>query len=198
MNDEKRPTNTELFPEYRNRFRTILADPPWDERGGGRIKRGADRHYPLLKTDEIIEFLRTACPPLRQTNREASSLFLWTTNNFLPDGLRVMDALGYRYVTNLAWAKDRMGLGYYFHGQHELVLFGVRGKIGKPPRVSGYNSTLLGGRLLEHPRDDDGKIRHSEKPRELHEAIEARFEGEYLELFAREARPGWTVWGNEV
>ena len=36
------------------RYHTIYADPPWMERGGGRIKRGADRHYPLMSTKDIM------------------------------------------------------------------------------------------------------------------------------------------------
>lgn len=41
-------------------YRTILIDPPWLERGAGKIKRGADRHYPLLKTDEIISTIKNS------------------------------------------------------------------------------------------------------------------------------------------
>ena len=39
-------------------IRTIIADPPWNETGGGQIKRGADRHYPLMKADDIIELMK--------------------------------------------------------------------------------------------------------------------------------------------
>ena len=28
-------------------------DPPWYETGGGKIKRGADRHYDLVKTPDL-------------------------------------------------------------------------------------------------------------------------------------------------
>ena len=35
------------------KYKTIYADPPWMEHGGGRIPRGADRHYPLMKTKDI-------------------------------------------------------------------------------------------------------------------------------------------------
>ena len=41
------------FPK--NKYKTIYADPPWPEQGGGKIKRGADRHYPLMPVKEIIE-----------------------------------------------------------------------------------------------------------------------------------------------
>ena len=79
------------------RYRCIVADPPWNERGGGKIKRGADRHYPLMKTPDI------ACMLLAPAWRPAESchLWLWVTDNFLPDGLLVMDALGFRYVRTM-------------------------------------------------------------------------------------------------
>jgi N6-adenosine-specific RNA methylase IME4 len=169
-------------------FQVITADCPWLELGGGKIKRGADRHYPLLKTPEIIELLTERCEPLERVNPERSALFLWVTNNFLRDGLEVVDALGYRYVTAITWAKTRIGLGYYFRGQTEHALFCVKGKWPRPPE---WSSTLLGGGLI--PRTE-----HSKKPVELAEMIERRFEGPYLELFARETRPGWTAWGNEI
>lgn len=35
------------------RYKTILADPPWPEHGGGKSKRGADRHYPLMSVRKI-------------------------------------------------------------------------------------------------------------------------------------------------
>ena len=100
--------------------RTIVADPPWLERGGGQCKRGADRHYPLMPTDAIIKLMREV---LFMRVEPHAHLYLWVTNNFLPDGLLVGKALGFRYVTNLCWVKDRAGLGQYWRGQHELLLF---------------------------------------------------------------------------
>lgn len=197
----------ELDDDERELFKIIVADPPWLERGGGKVKRGADRHYELMKTPDIIDLLVNRCEPLRRVDEAHSALCCWVTNNFLRDGLAVMDALGYRYITNLAWAKDRSGLGYYFFGQHELVLFGVKGRWKRPPKVTGFNTTLLGGGLVPHPRDENNKIVHSRKPPTLHEVIEARFTRSYLEtsasvpyleLFSRQPRPGWEVWGNEV
>lgn len=175
-------------------FKSVIIDPPWLERGGGRVKRGADRHYDLMKTDAIIDLLTLNCPPLLHLDYDQSVLFLWVTNNFLLDGLRVMNALGFRYITNLCWAKGRHTLGYYFFGQHELCLFGVRGKWTRRKWVDGLSTTLLSGDIIRAP----GKRVHSRKPDILHEVIEQRFPGDYLELFARNPRPNWTTWGNEL
>lgn len=165
---------------------TVLMDPPWAEYGGGEIPRGAQRHYPLLKTDEMPAVIRS-CPHWDRL-ADDGHLYMWVTNSFLEDGLWLMNALGYRYVTNLVWTKDRFGLGQYFRGQHELLLFGVRGRV---VRTEGTWPTWLGQSALTRGR-------HSEKPEEVREMIEQASPGLWLEIFAREVRDGWIGWGNEL
>ena len=115
-------------------FSTIYADPPWPERGGGRIKRGADRHYPLLSVTEI------AALPVAGIAAPDAHLYLWVTNNYLPAGFDVMQAWGFRYVTCITWAKEgRFGLGQYFRGKTEHCLWGARQ--GAPPRTR-HNANL--------------------------------------------------------
>jgi N6-adenosine-specific RNA methylase IME4 len=139
-------------------YRTILIDPPWQERGGGRIKRGADRHYRLLSTPEIIATI-LRCELFRPA--PSAHLYLWVTNNFLPDGLLVVQALGFHYKTLLTWAKDRFGLGQYFRGQTEHMIFATRG-----PHLAAKaknHSTLIYAK----------RGRHSAKPEAAYELIEA-------------------------
>jgi N6-adenosine-specific RNA methylase IME4 len=169
------------------KYRTILADPPWNERGGGKIKRGADRHYDLMRTHDIIDLMRYT---LDGKIADDAHLYLWVTNNYLPDGLAVLGALGFSYKTNIVWAKNRPGIGQYFRGQHELCLFGVRGK-GFSVRTERRDiATLLGKGML--PRTE-----HSVKPPEIYELVESRSEGPYIELFARRRVVGWDSWGND-
>lgn len=167
-------------------FRCIVADPPWMERGGGKIKRGADRHYPLLHKHEIIETIYTS--GVWYPNRNGCHLYLWVTNNHIRDGEFVMEALGFRQITMLTWAKNRIGLGQYWRGQTEHVLFGVMGKL---PALVKTESTLIGKGIISR-----GK--HSKKPEDFFEAVERVSPGPRLELFARQPRKGWVVWGNEV
>ena len=82
------------------RYKTIYADPPWMEAGGGKIKRGADRHYPLMKTKDIINL------PVADIADDNCHLYLWTTNNFLQDALKVMEAWGFKYKTKITWVKS--------------------------------------------------------------------------------------------
>jgi len=167
-------------------FKTIVADPPWNECGGGKVKRGADRHYPLMKTRDIIPLMQTVLFK-HQPDPSGCHLYLWVTNNFLRDGLEVMDALGFRYVTMRTWAKDRFGLGYYYRGQTESCLFGVMGKL---PPMSRGQSTLVGGGLVKRGR-------HSAKPKVFFDEVEKVSPGPRLEVFARGPRENWSVWGNE-
>lgn len=167
------------------KYSTILADPPWNEKGGGKIKRGADRHYPLLKTEQIMAL------PVQQFAEPNAHLYLWTTNNHLPDALRVMEAWGFKYKTMITWAKDRIGIGQYFRGMTEHVLFGVQGNI--PYRFRADGKRAQGRTLITAP-----KGAHSEKPEELRAMIQIVSPGPYLELFAREKAPGWDIWGNEL
>lgn len=167
-------------------YSTILMDPPWNETGGGKIKRGADRHYPLVKTPELPRIIMQSG---LWDPSEHCHLYLWATANHLPDALWLMGALGFQYKTNVVWTKEgRKGLGQYFRMQHEHLLFGVR---GKGFQVKTDDRSL--GSWIHAPRG-----RHSQKPTAAHELIEARSQGPYLELFARGAQPGWTAWGQGI
>src|SRR4051812_7347115 len=173
-------------------FRTVLADPPW--RFQNRTGKMAPEHGRLARygtmSYEEIETL-----PVADVCHEKSHLYLWVPNALLAEGLATMAAWGFAYKTNLVWFKTRRdggpdgrGVGFYFRNVTELVLFGVRGK---------DNRTLAPGRrqvnlIAERKRE------HSRKPDQLHEIVERCSPGPYLELFARSARPGWHVWGNEV
>jgi N6-adenosine-specific RNA methylase IME4 len=171
-------------------YEIIYADPPWMESGGGVKggKRGADRHYPLMKTKEIIAL------PVKGMAAENAHLYLWATNNFLPDALEVMAAWGFKYVTMITWGKDRMGLGQYFRGQTEHCLFGVRGML--PYKTGEDGKRQQGKTLFLAPRQA-----HSVKPEEMRQMIERvsdRPGFRKLEMFARRPAPGWDLFGNEV
>jgi len=162
-------------------------DPPWNEKGGGKIKRGADRHYPVMKKHDII---KTIYQSDVWTPDKNCHLWMWVTNNFLKDGLFVMEALGFRYITNAVWAKDgKFGLGQYMRGKHELILFGVKGRL--PSRVKD-ESTLIGDDLIEPDE-------HSKKPEDAYAKIRRISPRPRLEMFARKDRVwGFTTWGDEI
>ncbi|MDE0105093.1 MAG: MT-A70 family methyltransferase [Bryobacterales bacterium] len=173
------------------RFSTILADPPW--RFTNRTGKVAPEHKRLRRyeTMSIDQICRLDVASLAEAN---SHLYLWCPNALLPWGLRVMEAWGFGYKGNLVWYKirkdggpDGRGVGFYFRNVTELLLFGVRGRM----------RTLAPGRRQVNIIRSR-KREHSRKPIESFEVIESCSPGPYLELFARETRPGWVQWGDEL
>ena len=183
-------------------YKTILIDPPWPEHGGGKSKRGADRHYPLMSVRRI------AALPVGELAAEDAHLWLWATGNFLAHAIDCARGWGFRYVNFRPWVKATAnyemcsderggerellivrpqppGLGQYMRCDAEILLFCVRGMPMMPkwkPRQTIYA-----------PRG-----RHSAKPLIVHEQIERMSPGPWLEMFARQKREGWAAWGNEV
>lgn len=199
------------------RPRCLLIDAPWLERGGGKIKRGADRHYPLMGLSDIAKtILRAAWPDSTVVFNPAESahLWCWTTDNYLLDALSLIDRLGFRYIRTIAWIKVRnhktdglastvqisdekvidwmremlqIGLGQYCRGSHELLLFSTRGKAMVPAPENRPPSVIFAPRT-----------KHSQKPDESYELIERVSPGPRLEMFGRRARSGWRCWGAEA
>lgn len=168
------------------KYKTIYADPPWNESGGGKIKRGADRHYPLMKTKDIIDMSAF----IGSISEDNCHLYLWVTNNHMQDGLDVMEAWGFKYKTCITWTKDRIGLGQYFRGMTEHCLFGVKGNIPYK-MLDGKRQQGVTG-FYEKRRE------HSVKPEQMRTMIERVSYPPFIELFAREEFDGWDSWGNEV
>lgn len=137
-----------------------------------------------MKTKDIMAI------PVQNITDENSHLYLWVTNNFLPDGLKVMEAWGFRYVTMITWAKDRIGLGQYYRGITEHCMFGVRGNL---PYKLLDGKRQQGTTLISAP-----KTIHSKKPEEMRYMIEKVSYPPFVELFARTNSDGWDTWGNEV
>jgi N6-adenosine-specific RNA methylase IME4 len=132
--------------------------------------------------------------PVADVMAADAHLYLWAPNALLPEGLRLMEAWGFRYVSNVIWAKrrkdggpDGRGVGFYFRNVTEPILFGVRGRMRTlAPARSQVN--MIESRKREHSR----------KPDEQYDLIEQCSPGPYLELFARHPRPGWACWGDEA
>jgi N6-adenosine-specific RNA methylase IME4 len=175
-----------------NSFGCILADPPWQF--VNRTGKMAPEHKRLSRYG-TMDLAAISGLPVTKICAPASHLYLWVPNALLPEGLQVMKAWGFSYKSNIVWHKlrkdggsDGRGVGFYFRNVTELVLFGVRGKNARTLQPGRKQVNYLGTRKREHSR----------KPDELYGVIEACSPGPRLELFARGARPGWTVWGTQA
>lgn len=177
------PTNWEdLNPPYS----TIVADPPWRDRyqmsgvtrvGRVRKDRTIRAHYGTLSVEDIIAL------PVAEVAALNCHLYLWTTNSDLPDAFRVMAGWGFSYKTMITWCKEgHLGMGVYFRGQTEHVLFGVRGSLPTQDRATRTYFCAP-------------KRGHSVKPAAFGDLVERSSPGPYVELFARQPRLGWDSWG---
>ena len=208
MVDERRSINEDLimfsddssFAEYFDlvrtargqKFGTILADPPWQFQN--RTGKVAPEHkrlnrYGTMQLDEICAL------PVEDIAADPAHLYLWVPNALLPEGLQVMEAWGFRYVSNIIWEKirkdggpDGRGVGFYFRNVTEVLLFGVRGKNARTLQPGRSQVNIIRSRKREHSR----------KPDEQYPIIEGCSWGPRIELFSRGKRKGWTVWGNQA
>ena len=193
MNAEPRDAVLDLLRETGDEaFQTVLADPPW--RFINRTGKVAPEHrrlsrYETMTTDEICAL------PVQALVAEPAHLYLWVPNALLPEGLKVMEAWGFEYKSNIVWHKirkdggsDGRGVGFYFRNVTELLLFGIRGKKARTLAPARRQVNMIQSRKREHSR----------KPDEQYDVIEDCSSGPYLELFARGTRPDWKYWGNQA
>lgn len=186
-------------------YRTIVADPPWKVAAGrtiGEYVKAADGSQPFGVRDQAARQLSYQSMTVEQIADlrpellagPDAHLYLWTINAYLRDAFTILQAWGFTYSTTLVWAKTPMGggLGGCYGLATEYCLFAYRGRQGAETRI-GRNWWNW-----RRPYDNRGKPKHSAKPNEFYEMVEAMSPAPRLEMFARAPREGWHVWGNEV
>lgn len=176
-------------------YQTIVADPPWPQKGGGSLMGRAGfldtggKSIPLPYKTMSVEEIKALDIPAGPN----AHLYLWTTSGFLADAFGVLRAWGFTYSTTLVWAKAPIGfgLGGAYGIATEFVLFARRGSLPANGRVGRNWFTW------KRPYDERGKPKHSAKPPGFFEMVESVSPGPRLEMFARGERPGWDVHGDE-
>ena len=173
------------------KYKTILADPPWQETMSGKYKSSQHQAprklpYPTMTVEQICAL------PVADLADVGCHLWLWTTNRFIEAGFKVLRAWGFKYLAPIHWIKPS-GFGNYFIHRTQTILFGYNEKCYFPQ-----------DRYLPNIIEEAAK-KHSRKPEASYKMIEAVSPAPRLELFARpwqppmfQKRPGWDVWGNEV
>lgn len=164
------------------RYATVVVDPPWDWADEGDVDQHG-RARPTYHTrsrdeiaDQVADIIDRCCDP-------DVHLYLWITNRSLPKGFGLLEHWEFRYVTCLTWVKPSYGMGNYFRGQTEQVLFAVRGSL---PLLRNDVGTVLTA-----PRGDE----HSSKPDEFYDLVETCSPGPWIDAYGRRERTGWKVWG---
>jgi len=162
------------------KYSIIYADPPWKYNFSKSKSRKIENQYQTMSLEQICS--------LKVPSADNSVLYLWATAPKLLEALSVMKSWGFEYKTQAVWNKKKIGMGYWFRGQHEILLVGTKGRFGPPEQEYRRSS------VFEFER---GK--HSKKPDEIRELIKEWFpDASRVELFCRYPAEGWDVWGNEV
>ena len=170
------------------RYGAIIADPPWryelySKKGQAK---SPEAHYDTMTPADL------AALPVSHLAAGDCALFMWATAPLLREAIDLMEAWGFAFKTAGAWAKRGkadgawgFGTGYLFRSAAEFYLLGT---IGRPEICSRSVRNLIVAPIREHSR----------KPDQLHHDVERLFPGPYAELFGRQQRPGWDVWGNQT
>jgi N6-adenosine-specific RNA methylase IME4 len=158
----------------------VYADPPWRYEFVVSDSRKIENQYPTMTVEEIA-----AIDPAPE---EDAVLFLWVTSPKLPEGLRVLEAWGFKYRTSMIWVKPQIGMGYYARSQHEILLIGALGSLPAPLPEVRPSSVI-----------HESRTEHSAKP-DLRPMLDAMYPGLWKrEMFSR--RPAgdlWLVHGNQA
>ena len=165
------------------KYHVLYADPLWRYEHIKSESRAIENQYPTMSLQEICALSVPAA--------DNAVLFLWATSPKLSEAMRVIEAWGFDYRTCAVWDKEQIGMGYYFRQQHKLLLVAARGSLAVPEPSRRISSVLRVKRSRVHSR----------KPVEVVTALESMYpkfgKRDRIELFAREDRVGWSVWGNE-
>ncbi len=185
-------------------YQVIYADPPWDQKAGRKLagykteggkqvfssnsNKTENLPYKTMTVDDI------AALNVKGIAADDSFLFMWVTNKYLLQCESVIKSWGFKYVACITWKKKRMGggLGGVVRITSEYLLFCRRGNLKAagtiPESVVDVKRQYVNG----HPC-------HSKKPDYFAEMIESVSPaGNMLEMFARNEREGWDVFGNEA
>jgi N6-adenosine-specific RNA methylase IME4 len=174
------------------KYRTIVADPPWQMPSGGTYagaarwasnrRRPSDLPYETMTVDEVADL------PVQDWAENNAHLYLWVPNVHLEASYGVARAWGFKPSQVLVWAKTPrgLGLGGAFTNTTEYVLFCRRGSLKPLERV---DTTWF---HWTRPHNN-----HSAKPEAFLDLVERVSPGPYLEMFARRARFGWDYWGDQ-
>lgn len=165
------------------KFSTIVIDPPWPME---KIERDVREHqvafdYPIMSEESL------AGVPIADMAADDCHLFCWTTHKFLPMSLRLLDAWGFRYVLTMVWHKpggfQPFGLPQY---NCEFAIYARRG-------TPTFADTKAFNVCFQAARRE-----HSRKPDEFYDVIRRVTTGPRIDVFSREARDGFSQYGNEV
>lgn len=173
-----------------NQVNLILCDPPWQYEHAISESRAIENQYPTMTLDG----LKDKADEVGEVMAEDCVMYMWATSPKLAEAMGLLRAWKLKYRTCAVWDKEKIGMGYYFRQQHELLLVATTGEMIVPEPGNRPSS------VFRSPRE-----KHSKKPECVYKFLEQGYpeftdkgKPQALEMFARDKRPGWWSWGNEV
>lgn len=171
------------------KYKTILLDPPWPIVWKKDTQIGKkELQYQTMPIAEICNL------PINEIADDNCRIFMWTTNQFLPEALGIIRNWKFRYRLLFVWCKNN-GIGDRLRVATEYLVIADK---GNPAGGDREQKMILNWLEAKKPP------RHSQKPEIFYEIIEQISEAPRLEMFARDRqglfpnRNGWEVWGNEA
>ena len=177
------------------KYQVIYADPPWHYNNSidNALKTSSainvDKNYPTMSSKDI------AALPIKDLVDKDAACFMWTTDTHMPQAVEIMKAWGFTYKTiAFVWEKQTCNgkpvhmLAPWTLKGYEICLFGTKGAMTKHKKDNTIRQMVKAERR-----------KHSQKPQEVADRIVRMFpDCTRIELFARDAKPGWDAWGNEI
>jgi N6-adenosine-specific RNA methylase IME4 len=169
------------------KYDVIVVDPPWNIKKLTRKKRPnqINMDYKTMSLETIREL------NIQKLAKDSAWIFLWTTQKYLFDAKDVLINWGFKYLVMSVWEKTygvSAGMPLYGYGWNaEFILVGYCGD--KP--------TLWPKRSLIPLVFQGENIKHSQKPDVFYKNIEV-LGNDRIDMFARNKRDGWDVWGDEI
>lgn len=177
-----------------SKYGIIYTDPPWEQKKGGKKSvrpnsSGRELDYNTMSMEDITTFHKQI---LEQNTEKQHNVFIWTIDKYLTETERFMGDFGYTRHARIIWDKvTGIPSAFTIRYAHEYLLWYYRkGNILMPRKEArGIYSDVMREQVT----------RHSKKPECAYRMIEDMFpQATKLELFARNTRPGWDSYGNEV
>ena len=177
------------IPLPTKKFEIVYMDPPWDYKGQTQIGKnhiptgGAETHYPTITLKDLKTW---NFPSICADN---CLLFMWTSSPHFDQAIELGKHWGFAWSTvAFVWYKERTNPGFYTMSECELCVVMKKGKI-PTPRGSRKERQFLSELRREH----------SQKPDEIRNRITKMFPTQTkIEMFARQATKGWSIWGDTV
>lgn len=181
------------------KYNIIYADPPWsfdNKRTGGSMTSGAIQKYDTMEMHELTGMVLQQDPVVMLSDVIADDcvLLMWWVASMPAEAMRLLDDWGFKLktMTGFVWNKvtrkglPHFGMGFWTRAGSECCLIATR---GNPKPVSHAVRSVITSPVLKH----------SQKPQEAADrTVELCGDVPRLELFARDQKPGWDSWGNEV